>query len=401
MKSKFNICHIYLFIILLSAFNGTLYAPGDFIAQGLQLVFILMSLYYAFYANLKYQLPVYFKALDVLLIMFTIYGMLLVMSGEKLMLQKAFREVSNTEYLKTIYNSLLPVYPFYVFTKQGLLKESAVKLWFFIFLVLAIRSFYKSQDRLLEAALSRGSMAEEFTNNVGYTFVALLPALVLFNKKPIIQYFGLAFCAYFIVIAMKRGAVLCGLICLLWFLINNYKKVPKKRKWIVAVVSLGLIVASIYLVKYMMDTSAYFRYRIAETEAGNSSGRDNLYNTFYYHFIHEDNPLRLLLGYGANGTLRISYNYAHNDWLEIAINQGLFGLVIYLAYWICFYATWRKTKQHPQAFMAIGMIFIIYFLCTLFSMSYNSVSRCAAMVLGYYLAIHDKGNYSETVLVNQ
>ena len=135
-----------------------------------------------------------------------------------------------------------------------------------------------------------------------------------------------------------------------------------------------------------MDTSNYFQYRIAQTQAGESSGRDELYATFYNHFLQEENPFRFLFGYGANATLKIGENFAHNDWLEIATNNGLLGLVVYLVYWIGFYVSWRRMKEHPQAFMATGMLLIILFLTSLFSMSYDSVSRCSAMVLGYYMA---------------
>lgn len=387
MKYRINNCNIYLFVILLCALNGTLYPSGSLLAKGLQFVLLLMSFYYTLYANLRYKLPIYFKALNVLLVMFTVYGLLLLLGGEQMYVQISLRKVSNIEYIRSIYLSLFPIYPFYVFAKQGLLKEDTIKVWFFIFLVLAIRSFYRSQERQLQAAFERGSSREEFTNNVGYTFVALLPALVVFYKKPVIQYFGLMVCAYFIVFAMKRGAILIGSVCMVWFLVTNLKKVPKKRRRILVIASVSVVLAGIYLVNYMMETSAYFRYRLAQTEEGYSSGRDNLYRTFFYHFINEDNPWRFLFGNGANATLKIGVNSAHNDWLEIAINQGLLGLIVYLIYWIYFYVSWKKTKQHPQAFMAVGMIFIVYFISTLFSMSYNCMSRCAAMVLGYYLAV--------------
>jgi O-antigen ligase len=199
---------------------------------------------------------------------------------------------------------------------------------------------------------------------------------------------------------MKRGAILCGVICLVWFMVTNLRKVPRKRKWIVVLVTVAVVVAGVYFFNYMMETSSYFRYRLAATEAGESSGRNDLYSTFYNHFIHEDNPWKFLFGNGASATLKISYNFAHNDWLEIAINQGVVGLVIYLIYWVCYFITWRKTKQQPQAFMAIGMIFINYFLSTLFSMSYDSVSRCAAMVLGYYLAVYDSTEESLQCISN-
>jgi len=385
MKLRVNICHIYLFIILLCAFNGVLYPAGGLMAQGLQYLLILLSLYYTLYANNRYRLSPYFKALNLLLLMFTIYGILLIFSGEELMVKITNYVVANTGYLKSIYISLLPIYPFYVFTKKGFLKEDTVKIWFFVFLFLAIRSFYSYQA----TALSEFGSDVEITNNVGYTFVALLPALLIFYNKPIIQYLGMMICLYFVVISMKRGAIFSGVLCMVWFMVTNLKKISKKRKWIVVLITVAMVIAGIYFFNYMIETSSYFRYRISQSESGESSGRDDLYSIFFNHFIHENDIIKFLFGNGANATLKIGYNYAHNDWLEIAINQGLLGLVAYLVYWICFFVTWMKRKNSPQAFMAIGMLFIIYFFATLFSMSYNSVTRCSAMVLGYYFAISE------------
>lgn len=375
MKQFLNGFYLFMVVCLLSILSR---GAVSIISQ---LLFIAISLYYMVYANLKYVLPVYFKALNVLLLMFTIYGGLLIISGEHMRLEALGVETSTTEYLKSIYKSLLPVYPFFVFGKQGILKEKDIRLFFIVFLFLAINSYF----------VYLGS-------SIGYNFVALLPVLVVFNKKPVVQYFGLAVCLYFIFISAKRGAILCGVLCFVWFIITNLKKVQKKRKWIVVIVSLAVVLAGVYFYRYLMATNSLFIYRMQLTQEGNSSGRDDLYSIFYNHFIHEDNPFRFLFGYGANGTLKISYNFAHNDWLEIATNQGLFGLIVFFVYWVCFFITWRKTKQHPQAFMAVGMFIIVYFLSTLFSMSYNNVGYCASMVLGYYLAVYDSD--AEYVLQN-
>lgn len=387
MKLRINICHIYLFVILLCALNGTLYVPGGIVSQALQMILILMSLYYAFYANAKYKLPVYFKGLNLLLVMFTIYGVLLLFSGERIVFRISYEVASNTEYLKSIYKSLLPIYPFYVFTKQGLLKESTMKIWFFVFLVLAVKSYFDTQQRQLEAALERGSSAEEFTNNVGYTFAGLLPALVLFKKKPIIQYFIMAVCTYFIVIAMKRGAVLVGVVCLVWFMIKNIQNVPKKRRWIIFIVTVVAVYGAVYLFNYMKETSAFFLYRLEQTRAGESSGRETIFKYLIRYFVNDNNTLHILFGNGANATIKISGNFAHNDWLEVLINQGLLGFMIHFVYWLYFYISWRTTRYNAQPFMALGMIFITYFVSSLFSMSYNCVTHCSAMVLGYYLAV--------------
>lgn len=387
MKPRtFNSCNIYLFIILLTSLKGTLYTPSGFISVGLQYVLILVSLYYVVYANLNYKLPEYFRALNVLLVLFTIYGLWFLLSGERVVLMTTYAATSSTQYLKSIYLSLLPIYPFYVFAKQGLLKESTIKIWFFVFLILAIRRYYRNEDRNLEEAIARGSSREEFTNNAGYAFVALMPAVVLFYKKPIIQYLLLVVCIGFIVMAVKRGAILIGVICFVWFVVVNAKKASKKNKWIIAILGVTVLFAVFYLFKYMMETSDLFRFRYEITLAGESSGRDEIARVLMSHFLNEHNPIRLVFGNGANATVNIVGNYAHNDWLEILINQGILGLIIYLVYWYSFFVSWQRLKKHPMSFMAVGMILVAFFLSSLFSMSYNAVSRCSAMLLGYFLA---------------
>lgn len=388
MAKHFNICTLYFLLCILMALNGVLYPGSGIVSQSIQFIFIIISIYYAIFANQHYQLPVYFKALNVLLIMFTIYGVILIVSGERLMVMKTYYEVSNTGFLKNIFKSLLPIYAFYVFSRKGLLKEENARFWFFIFLLLAIRSFFGAQRAALLRAEERGSTAEETTINAAYTFVGLLPGLVLFYKRPVMQYVLLAVCAFFIIFGMKRGAIFSGFAATVWFLYYNLKvkRVKRKRKFVVFLVSVFVVAAISYFVDYMLRTSDYFNYRIAQTELAGSSGRDELYSTFFQHFVNEQNLIVFLLGNGANATLKISENFAHNDWLEIAINQGVLGLTIYFVYWLSFYKSWYRSRNNNYAYMALGMVFIVYFMATLFSMSYNSVSRCSAMVLGYYMA---------------
>ena len=197
-----------------------------------------------------------------------------------------------------------------------------------------------------------------------------------------------------IVAAMKRGAIICGAVCIVWFLAVNLKETKSNRRLLVLFFSVVVFAALAYIYYYMLNSSAYFNYRIGQTESGDSSGRDILYSTFFNHFINESNIMRFMFGYGANGTLKISFNFAHNDWLEIAINQGLIGLFIYLLYWIGLFITWRRSSRQPLPFMAIGMFLFIYFLSTLFSISYNNVTRFAAMVLGYSLAVYNNKEQS-------
>lgn len=370
--------------------NGIVFSSGSIFARGLLGLILLVSMYYTIYANVKFKLPLYYKALNAFLIVFTIYGMIMLLNREQYYI--GFNLVPKTNYFVNLYLSLLPIYVFFVFTKNGFLKENNIKFYYFMFLLLTIVSFFGNQHRLLQIAVEKGLSIEEVTNNVGYTFVGLLPGLILFNKKPIIQYILLTICFYFIIIGMKRGAILTGATCIIWFLISNLNNISKQRKHTIFIVSILVFVFGVSFFQHMMETSTYFQYRFDQTVSGNSSGRDVLFSVFFNHFINENNPIFFLFGNGANATLKIQGQYAHNDWLEIAINQGLLGLIIYLIYWICFYISWRKTKQSHHAFMAIGMTFIICFLSTFFSMSYISITRCSALILSYYFVVSEFPN---------
>ena len=93
-----------------------------------------------------------------------------------------------------------------------------------------------------------------------------------------------------------------------------------------------------------------------------------------------------MLGSGANATINIAGNYAHNDWLEIAVNNGLIGIVIYVVYWISLFKTCRNAKLYPKYYLILTTFIIIVFMETLFSMSYNSQPIYITSVLAWVLA---------------
>lgn len=80
----------------------------------------------------------------------------------------------------------------------------------------------------------------------------------------------------------------------------------------------------------MMAESDYFNHRIEQTLEGDSSNRDVIYGGLIIHFLDETNALKLFLGNGAQATLKIHGGFAHNDWLELLINNGIIGALIYI-----------------------------------------------------------------------
>lgn len=336
--------------------------------------------------------PVYFKGFNMLMLLFTIYGFALIVSSPStLYYPLSGKTMPSYNYIKSIYLSLLPIYPFYYYTKKGYLTAERLRIWGLIFLASITLSYFRMQREALAQLLEEGSSVEEVTNNMGYLFLSILPMLVIYRKKPLLQFAAFAFVMAFLIMGMKRGAIAIGFVSATYFMWQLIKKSSGRVRFMFIFLSVAICVSVVYFFIYEMATSDYMQHRLESTMEGNSSGRDNLYSFFWHYFTDEADVLHYLIGRGANGTLEIYYNYAHNDWLEIAVNQGVLGLVVYAFYFLGFYKTW-KCATNADAKTILALMLFIFFAKTLFSMSYADMSFVATAPLGYALATINKPN---------
>ncbi len=384
-----NPCNVYISLLAFYSMQGTIiHTGGTIISQLILLSTMLMGLYFTFKTFFIKDKPIYFNGLNLLFFTLVIYGVFLLISDHHYVIQaKLFdNEVSKSSYLKNIFLSFPNIYTFYYFSRKGFLTDDHLRKWILVFFGIAIFRFFDNQIAAIQADLINGNDVEEITNNMGYLFVALIPSIALFKRNVRLQYCLLIICMAFIVFGMKRGAIIVGVVSMLYFLYFNLKynnQVPKGK---VIFLSFLIIIAAYFLTNYMMETSDYFLSRIEATKEGNSSGRNKIYEYFWNHFKNETNIFKFLFGNGANATLGIYINYAHNDWLELAINQGLFGIIVYMIYWLFFLLTIKSIKHNQTAKLVLTLIFISYFIETLFSMSYTEYSMVPSTVFGYYLA---------------
>ena len=286
---------------------------------------------------------------------------------------------------------MLPIYPFYYFAKKGYLSAGRLRKWGFVFLVSAVISYFKMQQEAFEKLLELGSTAEEVTNNSGYLFLSCIPLLVIYRTKPFVQFAALAFVMAFIVMGMKRGAILIGTVVFVYFIAQTIKNSRGKYRFLFIVLSIIVCIGAVCFFMYQMENSDYMMRRIEDTMEGNSSHRDDLYSHFWNYFMYSATSLHFLCGRGANGTLEIYYNYAHNDWLELAVNQGILGLLVYIFYWISLCKTWKRTSNIEARTILVMTIFI-FFAKTIFSMSYGDMTYVNTSVLGYALANVNSSN---------
>lgn len=377
------ICNIYIALWCIYGLQGTFYQTGGLFAHVLIILLLAISMYYFVVSNVKFKLPKVMNVLSLLVVIWSIYGFVNILYGNG-----AEYKVPSYFYLRNIYCSLLPVYVFYYFSKREILTEQTLKRWLFVFLAIAITQFYRERHLSIELLAERGIIKDEVTNNASYLLLSFIPLISFYNKKPLVQYVLLSVCLIYVLMGMKRGAIVTGALCFLWFLVNSVKRKEFNRKRIfMIIVIVFVVIGAIYVVQYMLQNSDYFNERLEKTISGDSSGRDSIYTSCLNYFFSQISVMAYMFGNGADATLRIFGEFAHNDWLEIAINNGIVVLVIFFIYWIRLFQVISSCRKTNYTFyMVLSTFFVIYFTRTFFSMSYSDISVYSNIALGFALA---------------
>ena len=206
MRKLFNSCDIYVGGWFLYYLQGSLYSSGGIFSQSLLLCLLIISMYIFVKENIRGELPLFMKSVNMLLFMFALYGLWLMLWGKEIYIN--YEIVANFTYLKGVCISLLPVFVFYHCAKAGSLTEKRLRIYSLLFIVVTCFSFVYNYNKMLQEALLRGSSRTEFTNNVGYEFVMILPLLLYaWRKHILVQYLLLFVVSCFVFMAMKRGAI--------------------------------------------------------------------------------------------------------------------------------------------------------------------------------------------------
>lgn len=176
-----------------------------------------------------------------------------------------------------------------------------------------------------------------YKNANPYKFALLIPFLFLVKNK--YNIFFVVLCIINIIIAGKRGPLL-ALIMASFVLFLLTKR--NKMKYIQYAIYAFVIFAVYFLIIddslfqnmiYRMDPTQH-HYGTASTSFY-LSGRDNIWN-IVFEKLENSSFFSLFFGHGILGSLTLladSYGNAHNTWIEILYNYGVFGLLFYIAYY--------------------------------------------------------------------
>lgn len=377
--------NIYFLLWCLYYLQGSLYESGSIISQVTLVIIIVLSIVPFAVVSRENSIKYFFKPMMSFIIVLMVYGIIYWLSGNVYYVARSGTEIQGFGALKQIIISFTPIFVGYYYTAKKDITYEKVKYWSILFLAVVIVYYLNEQRLSIQWALINNSSATEFVNNSSYFFVALIPSFVLWKGKPLIQYSLLGISLVFILLCMKRGAILCAVPCTYLFVKYSYKDIGKiNKKWIFVLVC-GLLMLGYYVINYLLANSDLFTDRIIETKAGNSSSRDIIYSNLLSYAFTRENPLLWVFGEGANATLLHSENFAHNDWIELFIDNGILGVLLYLGFWRGFYRCIKFGSGDMAVRMALKMIFIVFLIRSFFSMTYTDFPVFVTIFLGYFL----------------
>lgn len=379
MRKIFRQENVYSIIWCLYYMQGFLYPEGSMISQGLLASFLLMSIYY-FIKVLQFKhVHKVIKAMQYLAFMFGVYG-LLRLSANTL----GWKSVNEaTTYFKEYELSILPVFAYYYFAKVGKINSRWFYKMSFVFLLTAVASFYYQQAQ----ALFRDGR-DETTNNAGYFVVSLLPFVVFLKKKALYQYLYLFLIFFLVVSGMKRGAIIVAVIGCAYFVWEGFKNAKGKRKLLYILLGVIVVVGGVMYFQHQLATSDYMQMRLQRTMDGDMSNRENMYPEYLNFFFNNASLYEYLFGYGADGTLKNMGDFAHQDWIETLMNQGVLGIILLLNYWcVIIISAHRSFSMRCSNITIIIILFLMtYLIKSMISMSINGMTIFSTSALAYALA---------------
>jgi len=374
-----NPCNRYIALWCVYLLQGTLYAEGTLVSQSILLVILLVSLFHVLNILREKKPPQIFKFLLVLIALYTIHGFFLLLKGGAT--NGTPNRTIAINFLQSFYISILPIFSFYFYARKGYLSVETIRPWVIVFVPIAIALFYKMQKEAMEQAIGTTIYVDDVTNNAGYIIVALIPCAFVF-KKQWIQYVLLVFCIVFTIFSMKRGAILTSGVAILLYIHMRIRQARFSTKFGLLAVTVVIGVLVFHFLQETIFQNSYFQYRLQTTTEGFSSGRDELLSNCLHYYFNNENIIQQVFGLGANGTLSIVGNGAHNDWVELLVNQGLIGFVIFLLFWLSFYKTSRDRSLCQLSREALTLVFTICFLRSFYSQSINDISIFLSSIMG-------------------
>lgn len=378
----------YLLLILLLLYNLMyVVAPegGSLLMQGSIILVLLISIIYFFKTLVhkhKAENRLFFRAWTAFLLL-NIVGF--IFTAE-------YTNRKDYGMFLGILVTFLTFYPFYYFSRLGLLTSKKL-IWFFIALIpIVIYGFYSTQAEIIS---SRTNGNSNVVNNMAYFFVRLMPFVFLIRKHKMFSIISMMVLMIFVIKGSKRGALIIGAITLLMYFYSLLKTHDKRKRIQGYMMVFPAIVILGFSAYRFVTENQFLINRLSDMTEGDASERDVLYSVIFHSWFSIQNFDNFLFGYGFGGSRMITGGlFAHNDWLEIVSNFGLLGGGLYLILMFAGFKFSLNKKLKLDKKILMRTIMVAWFCTSLISMWYMNIQGYTNTILLAYL-IGNKSNSLE------
>jgi hypothetical protein len=249
---------------------------------------------------------------------------------------------------------------FYLFFKNYPAKFNFViqilMLLLLLNLIMYIR-IYNHQNHILKLYEAPASL------NDAYWCLLLLPWCLL-NSNKIIKYVGIGAITLVVLFSMKRTALLILALSILSYV--SLSRVYGNKKTNFGFIFVILLITGIGYETYSTvntKTGGYFTSRIENIFQDKGSGRVDIYQEVIL-LISNNTVENLAFGHGHNSVRRFTTDHisAHNDWLEVLFDYGIFIFCIYFWMHGCIiYKSFRLIQCHSFYGPPMVVSYIIFF----------------------------------------
>lgn len=373
MLKTYHVFLIYLVMIIFYFSRGVVYSGGESISILATLLVIVISLVYLFKSIADRSIKKSFFYWT--WFSFLLLNMVMVFLSS-LDIIGVFNDVSIGNFKGIIVVSL-SFFPVYYFTQKNVAIEKYFSIFFIVMLIISTIEFYNFKESTL---LERGIDGLSFVNNLSYSFVYLFPFLYFIREKRVMSFLCMLFMIFMTIQGAKRGAIISVICASFIYYIFYMKSISRNNRYILLFPVITSLLGFLY---YLFSENEFVLDRLAE-EGG--SGRDIIYSNLLSAWANNGNILNFLFGYGFSSTLQLSGTglFAHSDWLELLINYGILGILIYFSLFVLLIKYALDFKQPSYIIAIISTIIVIWSLTSLISMNYmNPRSILQSMLLAY------------------
>lgn len=342
--------------LLICMLGNLLYFIFPFPAIIWRLFFVLLSFYCVYINSKKYGLDKIEKSIFLFIILNLVYFFF-----SYLWIIPSTTQLGNTLY------ALLAFIAFSFLGKTGVLTFKYVTISSILIVAAGIPAYYNAQHIALEKLITD---ADETTINASVIFLMLLP-LILVIKNRVISLILFCICMFFIIMGAKRGNIVSSFIPVIIYA-GILLKESRKSLFRLLLIAIALVGIATWI-NNIIQSNEYLLARYEDTVVGETSGRDIIYITMWNLWYEADNLIRIVFGYGYDGTIihSLMHKRAHNDWLEILVDFGIVGFIFYGLIFVAFFKSFLK-MSHPRMRGVLLSIISIWFFKTLFSMGFTS-----------------------------